>query len=132
MVSQNFTDKAISDLHTDRDPPVGNSAGDDGRGRLHTKISNKDSEPVPVKILIGSSGGLVTEKVALTISAGQANQWVDVPIPSINSVSTVETFDEFDVQRIILDWRISVNQTVQVRSPNALTLTVHIIGYVIT
>ena len=32
------------------DQLLGNSPGDDNRGRLHTKIANTDSEPVPVKL----------------------------------------------------------------------------------
>lgn len=35
-------------LIMDRSYPVGNSKGDDGRGRFHVKIANKTTEPVPV------------------------------------------------------------------------------------
>lgn len=47
-MAQDFTTPVTSPLHVDRTPNVGNSEGDDGRGRLHTKISNKVTEPVPV------------------------------------------------------------------------------------
>lgn len=129
MGSSNFTDKAVSNLHTDRDPPVGNSAGDDGRGRLHTKISNKADEPVPVMFTNGG-GVLTTEKTAVTISAGQINTWVAVPLIAINNVVTIETFDDLDLNRIIMQWRINMGTIVQVNSPTPLTFTVHTIGYI--
>lgn len=37
-------------LIMDRSKPIGNSEGSDDRGRLHVKVSNKDTEPIPVTI----------------------------------------------------------------------------------
>ena len=39
---------SISALTTDRGRPIGNSLGDDNRGRAHVKVANTGSEPVPV------------------------------------------------------------------------------------
>ena len=41
-------DPIVGDLKIDRGSPVGNSPGEDGRGRLHTKISNTKSELIPI------------------------------------------------------------------------------------
>ena len=41
-------DPVTSALHMDRSKPIGNSEGDDDRGRLHVKVNNKDSEPIPI------------------------------------------------------------------------------------
>lgn len=38
-----------SPLFMDRDTLLGNSPGDDGRGRLHVKVDNKNTEPIPVQ-----------------------------------------------------------------------------------
>ena len=131
MVSQNFTDKAVSNLHTDRDPPVGNSAGDDGRGRLHTKISNKIDEPIPVAV-VSPAGALATEKTAIAITLLNVNTWITVPLVAINNIVTLETFDAFDVNKIIIEWRISGGVLAEIRSPVPVTVTVHVIGYIVT
>lgn len=55
-MAQDFTTNVISPLHVDRTPACGNSEGDDGRGRLHVKVNNKDSEPIPVTITDSEPG----------------------------------------------------------------------------
>lgn len=55
-----FVTPVISPLHTDRTPPIGNSEGDDLRGRAHVKISNKSSEPIPISGTITSVADLLT------------------------------------------------------------------------
>jgi hypothetical protein len=76
----------------------------------------------------GSGNGILdTEKISFTIST--VNTWLNVPIALINNIATVETFDEFDSQKIILDWRIVGGVAVEIRSSNLITLTVHVIGY---
>lgn len=77
----------------------------------------------------GSGGGiLATEKIAFTFSS--INTWQSVPISQINNIATVETFDALDSQKIILDWRIVGGVSVEVRSANLITVTVHVIGYI--
>lgn len=41
----------LAGLVMDRSKPIGNSEGADDRGRIHTKISNKDTEPIPINII---------------------------------------------------------------------------------
>lgn len=44
------TQPVVAATVMDRSKPLGNSEGDDDRGRLHVKISNKSSEPVSVVV----------------------------------------------------------------------------------
>jgi hypothetical protein len=84
-----------------------------------------------VEVFIGSTNGLLTtEKVAVTIDSLHLNAWVNVEFVSIKNVATVETFDSIDNEKIILEWRITAGNSVQIRSKNELTTTVHIIGYI--
>jgi hypothetical protein len=81
-----------------------------------------------VEVVVSSENGiLATEKIALSITS--VNTWTPVPVAEINNIATIETFDEFDAQKIILDWRIVGGVSVQVRSANLITVTVHVIGY---
>lgn len=45
-----------SSLTIDRSSPVGNSAGNDDRGRMHVKIANKETEPLPITFVDGKTG----------------------------------------------------------------------------
>lgn len=45
-----------SSLVMDRSSEIGNSPGDDDRGRLHVKVSNKQTEPIPVTITDSEPG----------------------------------------------------------------------------
>ena len=67
-----FNDTPVNAALTiDRSSPVGNSPGLDGRGRLHTKISNTASEPVfvtPIDSLLTSGTNIFSE--ALAVASG--------------------------------------------------------------
>lgn len=51
-----FSKPVNAALIMDRSPPLGNSEGDDGRGRLHVKVSNKATEPIPVAVVDAELG----------------------------------------------------------------------------
>lgn len=57
---------------------LGNSPGDDGRGRLHTKIANSASEAIPV---YQTSGSVQTAQIS-NFALGGANVEVAVAIPA--------------------------------------------------
>lgn len=58
-----MSNKVTSPLFMDNaDQNVGNSPGPDGRGRIHTKISNDPDEPIPVQI----TGLIVSVETFLT------------------------------------------------------------------
>lgn len=78
----------------------------------------------------GGTGFLTTEKTAISISALQINTWVTVPLAQVNNIATVETFDNTDMVKVLVEWRIVGGTQVQIRSANALTYTVHTIGYI--
>lgn len=73
----------LAQLIMDRSYPIGNSKGDDERGRLHTKISNKADEPIPV---------IFQEGVPLFISAddttnpGIEKTILSYTVPALNTV----------------------------------------------
>lgn len=54
----------------DQGQNVGNSPGPDARGRIHTKISNADDEPIPVNVTASiAPSGLATEDTLLDVLA---------------------------------------------------------------
>lgn len=72
-------------------------------------------------------GSLFTEKTAVTVAA---NVWTPVPLVQVNNIVTVETFDAADTSKILIEWRIVGGVSVEIRSTNASTYTVHTIGYI--
>lgn len=46
-------------IFMDRDQPIGNTNGTDGRGRLHVFAANTLAEPVPVSVVSGGGGSAI-------------------------------------------------------------------------
>ena len=66
-----------------------------------------------------------TEVIPFTISSN--NVWLRVPTTLIK-IFNVEIFDQFNQQKITIDFRINVDNTLDVRSNKNITITVRIQG----
>lgn len=84
----------VASLIMDRSYPVGNSKGDDNRGRLHVKVSNKTTEAIPVTF--GDMGSPLYVSAQDVTSPG-----VDKPILSY----TVLPNEKLQVQQFIVSCR---------------------------
>jgi len=86
-------DNFRSPLMLDNDTPyVGNSTGPDGRGRVHTKISNTTAEPVPVEIVDGTPGIKFFSDIfdePTTPGADQTLLSFTVPVSTLRQVNKV-------------------------------------------
>jgi hypothetical protein len=63
----------------DRSKPIGNSEGTDDRGRLHVKVANQQTEPIPV-YQTGSATN--TTPQIFNISCPVANQEYSIALPA--------------------------------------------------
>jgi hypothetical protein len=61
---------------------LGNSPGVDGRGRLHTKISNRQTEPVPVVIIPGAINQVIHIANADNTTPGSYQTLITSIVPS--------------------------------------------------
>lgn len=84
------SDVVISPLVMDRDLSLGNSSGIDGRGRIHTKISNKSTEPVPVTIVDSEPGDPVFYSGSNTTSPGVDITLIDETISQNQTINRLE------------------------------------------
>jgi|SRR6185437_202160 len=67
---------------------LGNSPGDDGRGRLHTYVANKMSEPVPVTVVNPATNTTITTFGQISaVPAGVETQIVTYTVPGGDSFS---------------------------------------------
>jgi hypothetical protein len=77
-----------------------------------------------------SSGGQLTEKIAMSIGAGQINTFVNVPLVNITNISDVTILDQSARWPIEIEWRlVSSDSGVEIRSNRVATYTVIVEGY---
>lgn len=76
----------------------------------------------------GGAGSLTTQTVSFSITVPQIGQWVLVPTVSLVNVFSVEVFDATNTVQIFVDYRISLSNVLEIRSNNAQTYTIRIIG----
>lgn len=79
----------------------------------------------PIEGIFDYVDSVQTEVIPFTIS--QNNVWLRVPT-KILKIFNVETFDQFNQQKITIDFRINVDNTLDVRSNKNLTINVRIQG----
>lgn len=110
-----------------QDQNLGNSPGADGRGRLHTKISNTEDEPIPVTATVVIPPGIATsanqtngnQKTQLVSGTGVVASFtgtaLDVNITN-GGTDSVSTFDQVSgvgtsSETTIVSYTVPVGQT---------------------
>src|SRR5690606_37588871 len=104
----------------DKGKSIGNSPGDDNRGRMHVKISNKANEPIPVsgnfefpsgstfEVTQGTTPWVISGNVDIIPPDGvdvfQVEPWITSDISGTVSLPTgASTEDKQDEQIALLD-----------------------------
>lgn len=95
-----------SSLTLDRSSPVGNSAGADDRGRLHTKVANKSTEPIPITTSYFATT-ILNEFNTITALASEGTAFIveyTVPVAKKLLLNFIEgSGDNFGVYQVFLD-----------------------------
>jgi len=73
----------------------------------------------------GPPGGF--ETVAITIS--EVGEWHNVPLQIIKGVVDVIVYDQRNREKVEIDTRINIDNTVDVKSSILKTYNVHVLGY---
>lgn len=73
----------------------------------------------------GPPGGFETVAVS-TVAAGV---WQNVPLTIIVGVVDVVVYDQSNREKVEIDTRINIDNTVDIRSSLVKTYTVHVLGY---
>jgi hypothetical protein len=63
-------------------PYVGNSPGDDGRGRVHVKVSNKSTEAIPVNVVDSEPGEPLFQDFDAAVSGTGPHTLIDYTVPA--------------------------------------------------
>lgn len=79
----------------------------------------------PIEGIFDYVDDVPTEIIPFTFS--QINIWLLVPT-TISKIFNVETFDQYNQQKITVDFRINGDNTLEVKSNKNLTITIRIQG----
>jgi hypothetical protein len=66
----------------DRSKPIGNSEGTDDRGRLHVKIANKGTEPIPVSLTDIETGNSIHQYNQIATDPGNDVTILTTSVPA--------------------------------------------------
>ena len=79
-------DKVGAALIMDRSKAIGNSEGLDDRGRLHVKVSNKDSEPIPVILTDTEPGEPYFADFEDMVTTNAPETLLDITVSALNKL----------------------------------------------
>lgn len=68
------------------------------------------------------------ERLPVTISALEVGTWVTVTTSGLKILS-IEVYDDTNLERIFIEYRIITENTLEIKSNLAQTYTIHIIGF---
>lgn len=112
---------------TSNDVITGTEISSEKRG-LDVFPYNTPGTPLYVVPASGASAPLQTQTVAVTVSAGQINTFVSVPVTGLNNVFQVDIYDATNTFEIFIEYRISLSNVLEIKSAVAQTYTIRIIG----
>ena len=104
------TTPVMSALHMDRSKPLGNSEGLDDRGRLHVKIGNMDTEPIPVNVVDTEVGdpwfqdfsGLASGDAPQTLITYTVPASTKINLTSLNLSCRIESMAEVFINSVLV------------------------------
>lgn len=111
-MADNVNEPVLAALTLDRALPVGDSPGADFRGRVHVKVSNGASEPIPVTLVVAPTPGAAPffEGVPATVTTPGAEQVlfsVSVPLSILRQLRRLAVICRMDCV-----WRLELSSVV--------------------